>query len=228
MDNIRTTPANRPPILKTAEGFLFGSRWLLYPINAGLVLALIVYVYEFLIEDYELIAHASGLKAEEVMVMLLGLVDIAMVANLLVMIIQGSYQIFVRRLYISDPHSRPQWLDHVDSGILKVKVALSVTGITLIQVLKDFVNVAETPWEVIVHRMYLHGLCLVSAIVMAIIWRIMHPNAGTHSHNTHAGEDENEDEVTHTTPATQPLRSGHAAPAHAAAHTEFGHEHARS
>lgn len=155
------------------EDFIFASRWLLYPINAGLVVALCVYVTRFLVDAYLMITHSFSLESEAVMVLLLGLVDISMVANLLVMIIQGGHQIFIRKLQIPDAQ-RPQWLDHVDSGILKVKVALSVAGITLIRILKDFVAIEHTPWETIVHRMLIHGLCLLSALAMALIWRLTH------------------------------------------------------
>jgi uncharacterized protein (TIGR00645 family) len=154
---------------------IFSSRWALYPINAGLLLALLIYVVRFLHNDYIFIRYNSNLSLEAVMVAILGLVDSFMVANLLMMIIQGSHQIFIKRFEIKEHTERPQWLDHVDSGILKVKVALSIAGITLIQILKDFVNIEQVDWIQIVHRMWIHGVCLLSALLMAIIWRLTHP-----------------------------------------------------
>jgi len=161
--------------LKILDMAIFETRWILYPINVGLFAALIIYVVKFLTDDYNLIAHATSLSGEEIMVAMVGLVDIAMVANLLIMIIQGNHQIFIRRLEISDPRDRPQWLDHIDSGILKVKVALSVVGITLVQLLKDFVNIEHVDWSTTVHRIELHAVALVSALIVAVIWRITHP-----------------------------------------------------
>lgn len=161
---------------------IFSARWILYPINVGLFGALIVYVIKFIIEDYSLMVHSASFSAEQIMVAMLGLVDIAMVANLLIMIIQGSHQIFIRKLEIKDSRDRPQWLDHIDSGILKVKVALSIVGITLVQILKDFVNIEHVDWDVCVHRIYIHGVCLASALVVALIWRITHPSNDS-SHN---------------------------------------------
>jgi uncharacterized protein (TIGR00645 family) len=99
-----------------------------------------------------------------------------MVANLLVMITLGGYQIFIRRPSTLKEGQRPQFLDHMDSGILKVKIALSISGITLVQLLKDFVNIESVPWETIVHRMIIHGVSLVSAIAMASIWKLTHGN----------------------------------------------------
>jgi uncharacterized protein (TIGR00645 family) len=155
--------------------FIFCSRWLIYPINIGLVMALALYIVRFLVDDYHFFLNSHHLDLEAIMVTILGLVDAFMVANLLTMIIQGSHQIFVKRFDLPGKDERPQWLDHVDSGILKVKVALSIAGITLVQILKDFVNIEQTPWDMIVHRMYIHAMCLLSALIMAIIWRVTHP-----------------------------------------------------
>ncbi len=165
--------------IKVLDKAVFSTRWILYPINVGLFAALIVYVYKFLCDDYHLIFGSGAMNGEEIMVAMVGLVDIAMVANLLIMIIQGNHQIFIRRLEISDPRDRPQWLDHIDSGILKVKVALSVVGITLVQLLKDFVNIEHVEWTTTVHRVELHAVALASALIVAIIWRITHPQHDT-------------------------------------------------
>jgi len=159
----------------TLGNALFNSRWLLYPMNLGLALAGIVYMIRFMVDDYHLVMNSLTLDAESVMVPLLGLVDMLMISNLLVMIYQGSHQIFIRKFDLHDAQERPQWLDHVDSGILKLKVASSVAGITLIRLLKDFVNIENTEWPVIMHRAVIHGVCLVSCIVMALVWRITHP-----------------------------------------------------
>jgi uncharacterized protein (TIGR00645 family) len=157
--------------------YLFESRWLLYPMNIGLALAGAAYVLRFLYDDYLLLRGSIGMDAEGFMVPLLGLVDMVMIANLLVMIYQGSHQIFIRRLYIDNAEERPQWLDHVDSGILKLKIASSVAGITLIRLLKDFVDIEHMEWKIVLHRAIIHGVCLVSCIVMAWVWRITHPTA---------------------------------------------------
>ncbi len=158
------------------EKITFGSRWLLYPIHAGLILALAVFMARFLVDDFHFIVNGFTGHSEQAMLGALGLVDTLMIGNLLSMIILGSYQVFIKRIDVDTDANRPQWLDHVDSGILKVKVALSITGITLIQILKDFVNIEHVEWRLVVYRMYLHALCLLSALILAIIWRIMHPN----------------------------------------------------
>jgi len=166
--------------MKRADGFIFCVRWILYPISIALVIALSLYVVAFLVNDYRFIRYEFTWDMESLMVMLLGFVDASMVANLIIMIIQGSHQIFIHKFQITEDNERPQWLDHIDSGILKVKVAMSIAGITLVQILKDFVNIAKVDWETVRHRVILHILCLFSALAMAIIWRVTHPQADNH------------------------------------------------
>jgi uncharacterized protein (TIGR00645 family) len=159
-----------------AGNFLFSVRWVLYPINIALVIALFLYVLAFLVNDYRFIRHEFTWEMESLMVMLLGFVDASMVANLVIMVIQGSHQIFIHKFDLVEKSERPQWLDHIDSGILKVKVALSIAGITLVQILKDFVNIEKVDWTLEKHRIVIHITALVSALVMAFVWRVTHPS----------------------------------------------------
>lgn len=155
---------------------VFASRWILYPVNLGLLLVLALYVCQFLIEDFHFLFSGDHGSIEKMMVTLLGFVDASMVANLIIMIVQGSHQIFIQKFQLTDSSKIPQYLDHIDSGILKVKVAISIASITLVHILKDFMNLEEVDWGIAVHRIVIHGVALSSALVMAIIWRVMHPS----------------------------------------------------
>lgn len=166
---------------------VFAVRWILYPINVGLIVALCFYVLAFLYNDYHFIRYEFTWSMEALMVMLLGFVDASMVANLIVMVVQGGHRIFIHRFVIADKSDRPQWLDHIDSGILKVKIALSIAGITLIQILKDFVHVESIDWTLTEHRIVIHVVALFSALMMALIWRVTHPEWAADKH-----EEENE------------------------------------
>lgn len=164
---------------KIAGDAVFTVRWILYPINVGLVLILTLYVMAFLRNDgqfmYGMFSGAQPWDMENLMVVMLGFVDASMVANLIVMVVQGGHRIFIHRFDITDKSERPQWLDHIDSGILKVKIALSIAGITLIQILKDFVHVERVDWTLTQHRIIIHIVALFSALMMALIWRVTHP-----------------------------------------------------
>jgi uncharacterized protein (TIGR00645 family) len=179
------------------ERFVFESRWLLYPFNVGLILALCVYVVRFISDDIYFVRHSFSLGLEEVVVLLLGLVDSYMVANLLIMIIKGSYQIFIHK-FSANVENRPGWLDHIDTGLLKVKMSQSIASITGVALLKDFVNVERGTWLLVEHRIVVHMICLISALVMAWIWRITHvPEPAHHAEPQSSPAVEHPSEVPH-------------------------------
>jgi uncharacterized protein (TIGR00645 family) len=170
---------------KRAGDAVFAIRWLLYPINVAMIIALFFYVVGFLVNDYRFVKDMFGhwsWDMETMMVMLLGFVDASMVANLIVMVVQGGHRIFIHRFDLQDRSARPQWLDHIDSGILKVKIALSIAGITLVQILKDFVNLEKVQWDLTQHRIVIHIVALFSALMMALIWRVTHPEWAADKH----------------------------------------------
>jgi uncharacterized protein (TIGR00645 family) len=171
---------------KLAGNAIFAVRWILYPINIALVAVLSLYVVAFLVNDYRFIVHQFTWDMESLMVMLLGFVDASMVANLIVMVVQGGHRIFIHK-FDTEAADRPQWLDHIDSGILKVKIALSIAGITLVQILKDFVNLEKVQWELTRHRIIIHVVALFSALMMAMIWRVTHPQWQQATEHQHGG-----------------------------------------
>lgn len=158
-----------------AEKFVFSTRWILWPINFCLMCGLLAYT-AFVMKNSFLTIYAGFHEMDSLMLFMLSLVDAAMVANLIVMIVIGGHQIFIDKFHLQGQDT-PQFLDYLDTGILKVKVALSICGITLVQLLKDFFNVEKVDWTIIVHRAQLHGLTLLSALVVAVIWRLMHSSA---------------------------------------------------
>jgi len=160
---------------------IFATRWILFPINAVLVGALFAYVTAFLINFYHFVFYDASTNMETMMVSILGFVDAFMVANLVVMIVLGSHQIFIRRFDINK-EEQPQFLDHIDTGILKVKIAMSICGITLVQILKDFMNLEKVEWSLALHKIIIHGVCLASALIMALIWRVTHPAGEKDAH----------------------------------------------
>ena len=186
MSNFNTCRLNRTQVThksmrirKVLGGIIFASRWILYPINIALLIALSLYVVAFLYNDYLFIRHHLTWDMEALMVLLLGFVDASMVANLVIVVVQGGHQIFIHKFEISDKTETPQYLDHIDTGILKVKVALSIAGITLVQILKDFFN-EKSDWLVTTHHISIHGVALISAFFMALIWRVTHPQGSNH------------------------------------------------
>ena len=150
MTEYPTTPRPRDyRLLKTLGGFIFWSRWLQVPLYLGLIVAQAIYVYQFVIElwhlsDCVVLGHCPASRetmAAETYIMLavLGLIDVVMIANLLVMVIVGGYETFVSRLDLQGHPDQPEWLSHVNASVLKVKLAMALIGISSIHLLKTFI-----------------------------------------------------------------------------------------
>jgi uncharacterized protein (TIGR00645 family) len=155
------------------EKFIFASRWLQAPLYLGLIVAQVVYVYQFGVELVHLIAGAGTLKEADTMLIVLGLIDVVMVANLLIMVIIGGYETFVSRLDLEGHPDQPEWLSHINAGVLKIKLSTAIIGISSIHLLKSFINAGNLPeatmkWQVIIHLVF-----IVSALAMALTDKMM-------------------------------------------------------
>ena len=118
---------------------IFASRWLQLPLYLGLIVAQCVYVFLFGKELWHLIHRAPGLGEQEIMLIVLGLINVVMISNLLVMVIVGGYETFVSRLRLEGHPDQPEWLSHVNASVLKVKLAMAIIGISSIHLLKTFI-----------------------------------------------------------------------------------------
>jgi uncharacterized protein (TIGR00645 family) len=156
---------NKP--VKAMESFIFWSRWLQAPLYLGLIAAQGVYVYQFMHELAILITRAGSLGETEVMLIVLGLIDVVMIANLLIMVIVGGYETFVSRLDLDDHPDQPEWLSHVNAGVLKVKLATALIGISSIHLLKTFINADHLADRVIFAQVGIHLAFLISALAIA-------------------------------------------------------------
>jgi uncharacterized protein (TIGR00645 family) len=128
------------PSLGTLPALIFSSRWLQLPLYLGLIVAQGVYVFLFLKELWHLIHTAPSLTEQSIMLIVLGLIDVVMISNLLVMVIVGGYETFVSRLNLKGHPDQPEWLSHVNASVLKVKLAMAIIGISSIHLLKTFIE----------------------------------------------------------------------------------------
>lgn len=158
---------------------IFSSRWLQLPLYLGLIVAQLVYVGLFLKELWHLIDHFSGFNEQEIMLVVLGLIDVVMISNLLVMVIVGGFETFVSRLGLSGHPDEPEWLSHVNSGILKVKLAMAIIGISSIHLLRTFIESgaigspgAHVTQEGAMWQTIIHSVFIVSAIGIAYVDRM--------------------------------------------------------
>lgn len=156
------------------EVFVFWSRWLQAPLYVGLIVAQAAYVFQFGIELVHLIARIGSLSDTDIMLIVLGLIDVVMIANLLIMVIIGGYETFVSRLDHLDEHpDQPEWLSHINAGVLKVKLATALIGISAIHLLKSFINAEHMSEKALMWQVVIHLVFVVSALSMAYTDKVM-------------------------------------------------------
>ena len=171
------TPSSPAP-LRPIPRIIFASRWLQLPLYLGLIVAQGVYVYHFLVEVWHLLSHVTTYDEAKIMLVVLGLIDVVMISNLLIMVIVGGYETFVSRLGIDNHPDEPEWLDHVNAGVLKVKLSMALIGISSIHLLKTFIDAEQRSTHTIMWQVIIHVAFLASAVAMAWVDRMVsHPHS---------------------------------------------------
>ncbi|MEK6244625.1 MAG: TIGR00645 family protein [Pseudomonadota bacterium] len=166
--------------LKPIPRLLFGSRWLQLPLYLGLIVAQGVYVVQFMLELYHLVFAMKQFNETTIMLTVLGLIDVVMISNLLIMVIIGGYETFVSRLELEGHPDEPEWLSHVNANVLKVKLATAIIGISSIHLLKTFINASNLDEKTMLWQVVIHITFLLSAVAIAAIDRIMSPATVEH------------------------------------------------
>ncbi len=172
-------PAGAPIRLKPLPLLIFSSRWLQLPLYVGLIAAQCVYVFLFIKELIHLIQHAWEFSEQQIMLVVLGLIDVVMISNLLVMVIVGGYETFVSRLGLKGHPDQPEWLSHVNAGVLKVKLAMAIIGISSIHLLRTFIEAGalgqpngRITEQAVIWQTVIHMAFIASAIGIAWVDRM--------------------------------------------------------
>jgi len=190
--------------LRPIPMLIFGSRWLQLPLYIGLIVAQGVYVILFLKDLWHLIQHSFDFSEQQIMLVVLGLIDVVMISNLLVMVIVGGYETFVSRLNLEGHPDEPEWLSHVNASVLKIKLAMAIIGISSIHLLRTFIeagnlggigrttNYTESGvmWQTIIHVVFIFsalGIAYVERVSSASVFANGHGNGhnGGNGHGTH-------------------------------------------
>ena len=160
------------------EGFIFWSRWVQAPLYTGLIIASFFYLYKFFEELLYLVQYTPSWSETDVMIKILGLVDISMVMNLVVMVTIGGYSIFTSRIDVDMHDDKPLWLEGLDAGQLKIKLATSLASISGVYLLKTFMNyrneVEKTSTEGVVIEIVIHMVFIFSALLLSQTEKITH------------------------------------------------------
>jgi uncharacterized protein (TIGR00645 family) len=186
---------DQAPQLRPLPRFIFASRWLQLPLYLGLIAAQGVYVFHFWVELVHLLEAAFGsqtalqalitsigyktefqitsLNETIIMLVVLALIDVVMISNLLIMVIVGGYETFVSRMDLEGHRDQPEWLDHVNASVLKVKLGTAIIGISSIHLLKTFINAANYDAKVLIAQTAIHITFLLSAMAIAYTDKLM-------------------------------------------------------
>ena len=186
--------------LKPLPNLIFMSRWLQLPLYLGLIVAQAIYVWVFWQELFHLLMATFGnadslnhvleavtveggprpKKPDETVLMLvvLGLIDVVMISNLLIMVIVGGYETFVSRMDLEGHRDQPEWLSHVNASVLKVKLATAIIGISSIHLLKTFINADNYTDRVLIAQTVIHITFLLSAMAIAYTDKLMAGSGG--------------------------------------------------
>lgn len=163
-----------------AEQVIFASRWVQAPVYLGLIVGSILYTYKFMLELIHLAVSINTITEEFLMLGILTLVDITMVLNLLVMVIIGGYATFVSRIHLENHEDKPDWLDKINAGTLKVKLAGALVGISGIHLLKSFVDISKKDPEQVKWQVIIHVVFLISTFALAYTEKVLHDNDSKH------------------------------------------------
>ena len=152
---------------RSIASIIFASRWLQAPLYLGLIIAQGVYAYKFIKQLSSLLTNLATVDENTIMLVVLGLIDVVMISNLLVMVIIGGYETFVSRLRMDDHPDSPDWLSHVNANTMKVKLALALISISSVHLLKSFIDVGELADREIMWQLAIHTVFLFSAVFIA-------------------------------------------------------------
>jgi len=151
------------------ERIMYASRWLLAPIYLGLSLALVALGIKFFQEIFHVLPHVIQIGEADLVLVVLSLIDIALVAGLIIMVMFTSYENFVSRIDLSDDTEKLSWLGTLDTNTLKSKVAASIVAISSIHLLKIFVNAENVENDKLLWYVLIHLTFVISAVAMGLL-----------------------------------------------------------
>jgi uncharacterized protein (TIGR00645 family) len=106
----------------------------------------------------------------EVTLQVLELLDVVLLGNLIIIILFAGYENFVSKIKIADgAEDRPHWMGHVDFSGLKIKLIGSLVAISVIELLKDFMQ--EGPFDPKREgwRIGIHMTFVISGVLFALM-----------------------------------------------------------
>jgi uncharacterized protein (TIGR00645 family) len=169
------TSRNQSRPLRALETFLeqslFAGRWLMAPMYLGLLLSLVALLIHFIHDFLKLFNGIYDASAQDIALKVLGLLDTTLLGNLVVLMIFSGYENFVSKINSAkNAEDRPTWMGKVDYSGLKIKLIGSLVAISVIELLKDFVEAREDlNAESIKWRIAIHLTFVISGLLFAVM-----------------------------------------------------------
>lgn len=156
------------------EVFIFGARWLLAPLYIGLVGALALLVYRYAVEFVHLVEHITVADAHVFTLDLLGLLDLVLLGNLILIVLFAGYENFVSKIEVAHQSvDRPHWMGTIDFSGLKIKLIGSLVALSVIELLKDFIDLSTSGQEEVgqgvIWRIVIHLTFVASGVLFAVM-----------------------------------------------------------
>lgn len=159
---------------KPIEKFIFFSRWIQLPVYLGLIVATLVYAYKFMVQLWHLLVGFSSMTENNIMLAVLGLIDISMVINLLVVVFIGGYWTFVSKIEFENHEDKPDWLYKINASTLKIKLIVSLVSISGVHLLKTFIDIHNISTKDAILQISIHVVFILSALLLAYTDKVMH------------------------------------------------------
>ncbi len=162
------------------ERTLFATRWLLAPVYFGLSIAVFALGVKFFQELLHVLMHIADTTESDLVLTVLGLIDLTLVGSLIVMVMFSGYENFVSRIELAPGEQKLEWLGKLDSSTLKLKVAASIVAISSIHLLRVFMELRSVPNDKLLWYVVVHMAFVLSALLLAVLDRIAFSSHRSH------------------------------------------------
>jgi uncharacterized protein (TIGR00645 family) len=159
------------------EKFIFQGRWLLAPFYVGLILAIGLLLVMFIKEFVHFAPAVFNGDTSDAVIGILGLIDVVMIANLVLIIVFAGYENFVSRIDTKDSEDRPDWMGTVSFSDLKIKLIGSIVAISGVELLKVFMSVSAYTTEELAWKVGLHLTFVFSGVLYALMDKLSHASS---------------------------------------------------
>ncbi len=161
-----------PIVERIIEQVIFNARWILAPIYVGLIAGLVVLLVKFSQKTFALVLNIVTTSGDDLIIGVLGLIDLSLMAGLVLMVMFAGYENFVSKFDLGEHQDQPAWMGRIDFADLKLKLMASIVAISAIHLLESFMNVEHLSDRELGWSVGLHMTFVVSGVLLAIMDRL--------------------------------------------------------